>query len=406
MILYKNIKQVLSLAGVRKKKGRKPTTEDLGIVDNACIAVNQNNEILWVGKNEDFPSDRIQVEETLDCSNEVWLPGLVECHTHLVFAGSRWSDYQLRCEGKTYKDIAEKGGGILSTIRPTRAASISELVSQALPHIEYMENLGVSALEIKSGYGLSFESEIKILETILELRKKTRVILIPTFLPAHALPPEFKNKRQDYVEAICKEWLPYVAQHRLAHFFDAFIEEGFFTKSEAQQMAETALAFGLKVKFHTDQFTDQGGTSLGLELKCQSLDHLEKVSEENIKKIGNSETVAVLCPGASLFTHYDFPPARKLINAGSRVAISTDFNPGTCPSRNLLLMTTLACSQMGMTIEESIAGITYNAAAALGIEERIGTIEVGQIFKVARFKTESYQSIPYSFGEIETAISH
>jgi imidazolonepropionase len=220
-------------------------------------------------------------------------------------------------------------------------------------------------------------------------------------LPAHAIPPEFRGRNDEYVSVICKEWIPEVSKKKLARFFDVFIEDGYFTLSQTQKLFEAAKGHGFDLKIHSDQFTDLGGTSLALEMGATSCDHLERISKENIRKFGNSETVAVLLPGASLFTGTPYPPARELIDAGARVALSTDYNPGTCPSRNLPLMTTIACSQMKMTVAEAITAITYNAAVALKLEDRLGSIEVGKEFRICQLKAESYEVLPYCFGELD-----
>jgi len=220
-------------------------------------------------------------------------------------------------------------------------------------------------------------------------------------MPAHAIPAEFSGKADDYVNVICHNWIPEIGQKKLARFFDVFVDDGFFNIDQTKKMIAAAREYGFGIKLHCDQFKDIGGTELGLEVGATSIDHLDHISDENIKLFGSSKTVAVLLPGASLFTGGVYPPARKLIDAGARVALSTDFNPGTCPSRNLPLMTTLACSQMKMTIPEAITAVTYNAAAALGIEKKMGSLEPGKLFRTCQLKAASYEVLPYCFGELE-----
>jgi imidazolonepropionase len=220
-------------------------------------------------------------------------------------------------------------------------------------------------------------------------------------MPAHATPPEFRGRTDEYVDVICREWIPEVGKRKRAVFFDAFIEEGFFSVAQGKKMAEAAVAHGFKLKFHCDQFHDIGATDLALEMKAASADHLDFISAANIEKFAKSETVAVLLPGSSLFMGSAYPPARKLIDAGARVALSTDYNPGTSPTRNLPLMTTLACSQMKMTVPEAIAAITYNAAAALGLEDKVGSLQEGKLFRACQLKSPSFEALPYSFGELE-----
>jgi imidazolonepropionase len=402
LILYENVSEVLTLSGVVVKKGRHTTEKDLGIIKNASAVINSETQnIEWLGEKKDLPKEFEGIVNSVSCEGEIWLPELVECHTHLTYAGHRHHDYALRCAGKTYQQVAEEGGGIVSTMAKTREASFEKLLQKTLLEIDRFQKYGIGTIEVKSGYGLTLESEIKILQCIDVASQETSVNLVSTFMPAHAIPPEFKGREKDYVDVICKEWIPEVANRKLARFFDVFTETGYFTLEQTRRMLDAALSHRFQIKLHADQFTDIGGTSLGLEMGATSIDHLDHISEDNIKKFGNSDTVAVLLPGASLFTGTPYPPARKLIDAGARVALSTDYNPGTSPCHNLPLMTTLACSQMKMTIPEAIAGVTYNAAAALGLEEDLGSLQVGKPFRVCQLKAESYEVLAYSFGELE-----
>jgi imidazolonepropionase len=319
----------------------------------------------------------------------------------MVYGGTRHGDYAKRCSGMTYQQVAEQGGGILSTLRHTREASFAELLELGHQELKRFQKFGVGVLEIKSGYGLSLESELKLLKVIEALAQSTSVRIVSTFLPAHATPPEFKGRTDEYVDVICKEWIPEVAKKKLATFFDAFVEVGYFDVPQTRKMCQVAKDHGFQIKLHTDQFNDIGATALAVEVGAVSCDHLDRLGGENLKKLAKSETVAVLCPGASLFTGTGLPPARALIDEGARVAVSTDYNPGTCPSRNLPLMTTLACSQMKMTVPEALAAVTYNAAAALRLEKEFGTIEIGKPFRVCTLKGDSYEVLPYCFGEVE-----
>ncbi len=401
LIIYENIQQLLTMEGVVKKQGRHVQAEDLGVIENASVVADADTSlIVWVGKTNELPKEFESVINRFSSVGEVWLPELVECHTHLIYAGSRHHDYGLRCQGKSYLQVAAEGGGILSTLKHTRAASSRELEESAIHDVDLFQKFGVGTIEIKSGYGLSLESEIKILECIKNLSEKTNVHLISTFLPAHATPPEFKGRTDEYVDVICREWIPEIAKRNLALFFDAFIEEGYFSVPQTKKLCETALAAGLKLKLHADQFNALGGTELGVDLGAVSIDHLDNASDSAVKKLANSNTVAVLCPGASLFTGTPYPPARKILDQGGVVAISTDYNPGTCPSRNLPLMTTLACSQMKMAVPEAIAAVTYNAARALSLENEVGALLAGRPFRACQLKADSYELLPYSFGEL------
>lgn len=401
LLIYENISQCATLSGVAKKNGRFPVIEDLDVIENASVVVStEDQRIEWVGEARQLPDIYSSVVNRYPCEGELWIPELVECHTHLIYSGQRYNDYALRASGRTYQEIAAAGGGILSTIIPTRAAPMADLIESAVAHLDRFQKWGVGTIEAKSGYGLTLESELKILETIQALSERTTVMLVPTFMPAHAIPPEYKGRADDYVKDIVDTWIPEVARRKLARFFDVFVEGGFFDARQSRILCEAAKASGLGLKLHTDQFTDIGGTDVALELGAASCDHLDFVSEKNIRALGEKETVAVLLPGASLYMGTRYPPARALIDAGARVAISTDFNPGTCPTRNLPLMTTLACSQMKMTVAEAIAGITYNAAAALGLESKIGSIEKGKAFRVCQLNIDSVEAIPYLFGEL------
>jgi len=401
LIIYENISQLLTMEGVVKKGGRNIKKEDLGVIENASVIADpETATIVWTGKTSETPKEYSKVVNRYSSAGEIWLPELVECHTHLVYAGTRIKDYGLRCEGKSYFQVAEEGGGILSTIKHTRQARETELEESAIGDIDLFQKYGVGTVEIKSGYGLSLESELKVLNVIRNLTEKTSVHLIPTFLPAHATPPEFKGRTDEYVDVICKEWIPEVAKEGLAIFFDVFVEEGYFTVAQTKKLCEAALEAGLKLKLHADQFNSLGGTELGVDLGAVSIDHLDNASDVAVKKLVGSDTIAVLCPGASLFTGTPYPPARKILDEGGIVAISTDYNPGTCPSRNLPLMTTIACSQMKMSVAEAIAGVTYNAAKALCLEDQVGALLPGRPFRACQLKADSFEVLPYCFGEL------
>ncbi len=401
--LYENIGQIVTMRGVAAKKGRHPKNEDLSIIEHAAIAIDlETQKILWMGPMGEIPEQYQDSDQREDCQGAVWLPELVECHTHLVFAGERHKDYGLRCAGKTYQEIAAEGGGILSTMKATRDASPDELLDRALLELDRFQKYGVGCIEIKSGYGLTWESELKMLRVIRRLKQESSVRIVATFLPAHAVPPEFKVRADDYVKVMIDEWIPEVGKQKLAEFFDVFVEEGYFSLAQAEKLCIAAREHGMKLKLHGEQFTDQKSAEFAARIGATSIDHLDQISEAGIAALAKSDTVGVLCPGASLFVGTPYPPARQLIDAGARVALTTDFNPGTCPSRNLPLMTTLACSQMKMTVPEALAGVTYNAAAALNLEDEFGVLDVGRTFRVTQLKgASSAESLPYSFGELD-----
>ncbi len=395
--VFENIRQCLTLQGAAANQGRRPTEKDLGVMEDAAVVV-EDEVVRWVGSKRDLPSE-FSGEKRVSAGGRIWLPSLVECHTHLVFAGSRAGDFAKRCRGMSYQEVAKAGGGILSTVAHTREATKEALFKNAQRGLAAFESRGVGCLELKSGYGLTLESEIRLLEVVQELQKQTKTDLLPTFMPAHAVPLEFQGKTDAYVDAICSEWIPEVARRKLAVFFDVFIEESYFSAKQAAQLCGKALEAGFKLKLHADQFSSLGGAELGVDLGAVSCDHLESISDQGIKKLASSRTVAVLAPGASLFTSTRYAPARRLIDAGAMVALSTDFNPGTCPSHSLPLMMTIACTQMGMTIPEVLVATTVNAARAVGREDRWGCIAPGRPFKVWEVAAQSYEEIPYSFGE-------
>jgi imidazolonepropionase len=395
--VFENIRQCLTLQGAEANQGRHPTEEDLGVIEDAAVVV-EDEVVRWVGSKRDLPIEYSQ-EKRVSAGGRVWLPSLVECHTHLVFAGSRAGDFAKRCRGMSYQEVAKAGGGILSTVAHTREATKETLLRNAQIGLSAFESRGVGCLELKSGYGLTLESELKLLEVVQELQKYTKTDLLPTFMPAHAVPPEFLGKSSNYVDAICSEWIPEVARRKLAVFFDVFVEEGYFSVKQARQLCAKALESGFKLKLHADQFSSLAGAQLGVELGAVSCDHLENISEQGIEKMARSSTVAVLAPGASLFTSTAYAPARRLIDEGAIVALSTDFNPGTCPSHSLPLMMTIACAQLKLTIPEVLVATTLNAARALGREKSWGCIAPGRAFSVWQVAVQSYEEIPYSFGE-------
>ena len=257
---------------------------------------------------------------------------------------------------------------------------------------------GTTTVEIKSGYGLNEKDEIKMLEAINELADECLMNIVPTFLGAHAVPPEFKNNSDGYVNLICARMLPYIAERKLAKFCDAFCEQGYFSVEQCRRIFETAKSFGLSIKIHADQLTQMSASKLAAEIGARSADHLEKIDNEGIAAINKSGTIATVLPGVSFFLHYDYPPARKIINAGIPMAIASNFNPGTCMSYSMPMMMTIACTQMLMTPEEAITAATLNGAAALGISEKLGSIEVGKQADIVLYDIPSYRYLTYHFG--------
>jgi len=342
--------------------------------------------------------NKSKFSEIISLEGKTVLPGLVECHTHTAFAGSRADEFRQKLAGVSYEEIAHAGGGINSTVKAVRNASFEELVKLIKPRIDHFISQGITTLEIKSGYGLDFENEIKLLQVINYFNEIYEIDIIPTFLGAHTFPPEFKNDRKGYIDLILNKMLPYVSEQKLAVFCDGFCEKTAFTAYEIDLIFSRAAECGLKLKLHTEQFNTVGGLDIALKHKAVSVDHLEVINEDDIKKFRNTETVAVLLPGVSFFLNHQYAPARKLIENNAVVALATDYNPGSSHIASLNLIMSLAALKMKMTIEETISAVTINAAKALCREKEIGSIEIGKKADFAVFETEEYADIVYSIG--------
>ena len=368
------------------------------------INVLENHSIVIEGyKIKDVISNNLiskyQFDEIINAKNKIVLPGLVECHTHTIFAGSRSDEFRMKIGGTNYEEIADKGGGINTTVNAVRESSFEELVSIVKPRIDYFISQGITTLEIKSGYGLSYYDEIKLLKVIQYLNLIYSIDIISTFLGAHTYPPEYKNDKKKYLKLIIYELIPYVAENKLADFCDAFCETTAFSAAEVADIFIQAKKFGLKLKLHTDQFNSIGGVDVGLEQKAVSIDHLEIIESEDISKFMSSESVAVLLPGVSFFLDYNYAPARQLIDNNAIVALATDYNPGSSHIAGLNLIMSLASIKMKMTIEETISAVTINAAKALCREENTGSIELNKNADFAIFDTDNYADIVYNVGK-------
>ena len=323
---------------------------------------------------------------------------MIECHTHTAFAGSRANEFLQRLAGATYEEIAKSGGGIISTVKAVRESSFDELVLLLKPRIDAFIKQGVTILEIKSGYGLSFYDEIKLLQVINYFKVHSGIDIVPTFLGAHAYPPEYKNDHKSYLKLITDELLPYIIKNKLAEFVDAFCEKTAFSAEEIDKIFSKAKKLGYKLHLHTEQFNNIGGLDAALKHNALSVDHLEVIAEDDITKLSGSNTVAVLLPGVSFFLDYDFAPARKLIDADAIVALSTDFNPGSSNIANLHLIMNLAALKMKMSAEEIISAVTINAAKAVDLNKNTGSIEIGKQADFAVFDARDYSEIIYNIG--------
>jgi imidazolonepropionase len=396
-LLISNLKQLVTVRSGGKPCKTGSEMRDLGVMENASVLV-EKGIITWIGNAADFTNTLEPDADTIDGASYVALPGFVDSHTHAVFAGSRENEFALRAEGKTYQEIAAQGGGILSSVNATRAATKKELRKAASKRLDAMMQHGTTAVEIKSGYALSEEGEIKMLEAITELANEHFMTIRSTFLGAHALPPEFKDRRNDYIDLLCNRMMPHIAKRKLAQFCDVFCEVGYYSVDETRRILEQAKSLGLGLKLHSDEFNSIGGTQLAAELHALSVDHLEHISDDAIAALQGSGTVACLLPGVSFFLRNPYAPARKLIEAGIPVAIASDFNPGSCMSFSMPLMMTIACTQMSMTPEEAITASTLNGAAAMGISDQVGSIEIGKRADIILYEIPNYRYLAYHFG--------
>ena len=369
--------------------------QDAGLINDAAL-VFEEDRIIWVGPDQEFPN-RFQAVESLDCSGQLVIPGLVDCHTHLCFGGWRGDEFEMRLKGLSYQDIAAAGGGIRSTVSATRSNTADQLLQKALPLVEGMLDLGITTVEAKSGYGLEQDTELKQLQIYQRLNGLQAVDLVPTFLGAHMVPDEYQHRREDYIRLLCDVMIPAISEQGLARFCDVFVEEGAFSISEARQILETARRAGLGLKIHADQLSSGGGAQLAAELDAVSAEHLEYIDDSGILALENAGTVAVSLPLASLYLREPYLPARKMLEAGVRIAVATDFNPGSAPSYHLPLAMTLACIHQQMTPQEVLMGATTIAARAISAEQRLGSLLPGFSADIAVISAPSLNHWLYHF---------
>lgn len=366
---------------------------DPGVIEDGAVAV-QDGRIVFVGRSEEC---HMQAREEIDARGKVVMPGFADAHTHLVFAGSRESEFAMRLGGASYMEIARKGGGIKSTVRSTREASREELVDLAMARLDEMLRWGTTTAEVKSGYGLDTETEMKILESVRELNRQHPVDLVPTYLGAHDFPEEFQNDREGYVDQVVGD-IPMVASSGLAKFCDVFCEEGFYSVAQSRRILKTGMEHGLLPKLHADELKASGGAELAGELGAVSADHLVCPTEAGLRAMRKSGTIAVLLPGTSFFLRKDPAPGRKMIEMGIPVAIATDYNPGSSPISHMPVVIGLACLLYGFSPAESLTAATVNAAWSVGLGEEIGTIEKGKRADLLVLGLQSYLEVPYWFG--------
>ncbi|MFD2516338.1 imidazolonepropionase [Salinimicrobium flavum] len=395
-LLFRNIKQLLQVRekGITSLKGSQ--MKELPTIDNAWLLV-ENGKITDFGKMEEIPT--FEEVETVDASGKILLPGWVDSHTHLVYAGNREQEFVDRINGLTYEEIANKGGGILNSAKKLQETSEEELYVQSARRLEEVMKMGTTAIEIKSGYGLTTEAELKMLRVIKRLKENYPIAIKATFLGAHAVPKEFKENKEAYLDLLVNEMMPKIAQEQLAEYVDIFCEKGYFTVEDTHKILTAGKKYNLIPKIHVNQFNSIGGIQAGVEHDALSVDHLEVMTPEDIEALKGSKTMPVALPSCSLFLSIPYTPAREIIDAGLPLALATDYNPGSTPSGNMNLVVSLACIKMKMNPEEAINAATVNAAYAMGLSETHGSITRG---KAANFiltgKIPSYGFLPYSFG--------
>ena len=403
-MLIKNIKTLVGILpqGVLRLCGNEMNT--LNTLDNAYLMV-EDGLIKEFGKMEQCPD---YSGETIDASGKMVFPSFCDSHTHIVFAGSREGEFLDKINGLSYEEIAKRGGGILNSARLLHETSEDELYRQALRRLKMVIGFGTGAIEIKSGYGLSTEDELKMLRVIKRLSQTTPATVKATFLGAHAFPQEYKNGREDeYIDLLCNEMLPKVAEQQLAEYVDVFCDKGFFTVEQTARILETAQKYGIRGKIHANELDFSGGVQVGVRYNALSVDHLESSGEKEIEALKGSETMPTGLPGCSFFLNLPYAPLKQMINSGLSVALATDFNPGSTPSGNMKMVLSLACIKMRLTPAQAINAATINGAYALGISDTHGSITVGKranLFITTEIPSIAY--IPYSYTEpmVDTVI--
>jgi len=389
--------QLLTLRGAVPRRGRALT--ELGIIRDGALLVH-DDRIVAVGTRRRIEGSRkSRRAENLDLAGRVVLPGFVDSHTHLIFPASRASEYEQRISGATYEEIAGKGGGIRSSVQALRRASAKELKVRAMVALQRFAAYGTTTIEAKSGYGLDWKSESKILNILYELHQEQPIDIAATFLGAHVVPPEYKGRADAYVSLLTRKWIPNVAMAGLAEFCDVFCDRGSFTVPQARKILTAGRACGLVPRLHAEQLAHTGAARLAIETQAASADHLEKIDDKDIRALALSNVVCTLLPGCCFhlgLNHY--APARKLIEAGAIVGLATDFNPGTSPTVSMPMILSLGCTQMRMTPAEAISAATINPAYSLRQHDRVGSLEVGKYADFAAFDVADYREIPYYFG--------
>ncbi len=398
--LIKNISSLVTMDAHGKLAKVAEDMQNIGEIKNGAILFEDN--ILWTGSTEEanrkLEDKSITPDTIIDAHGKTILPGFADSHTHIVFGGNRSGEFARRLRGVSYVQIAEEGGGILTTVKGTRESSIDELADKGRNLALSMMKHGTTSAEIKSGYGLTFEAEMNQLKAIQKLKSELPMNIKTTFLGAHDFPPEFRDNKDKYIDLIVNEMIPYVAEHNLADYCDAFVDKGYYTIEQGERVLQAALDHGLKLKLHADELADVSAAQLAAKMGAVSADHLLFVSDESIKALKEAGTVATLLPGTAYFIRMPYAPARKLIEAGATVALSTDCNPGSCFTENMQMILSLSVINMAMTAEEALSGATINGAKAIEISDITGSLEVGKQADFIVADIDSYTDLFYHFG--------
>ncbi|WP_431811611.1 imidazolonepropionase [Lysinibacillus sp. FW12] len=399
-ILIKNANEVITLKSNIQGPRTKEQMREIAVLENGSVLI-EADHIVAVGALDqlevDFP-DLVKKAETIDASGKIVMPGLVDCHTHLVHGGTREQEFNMRLNGSTYMEIMNAGGGIHATTKRTRETSFEDLYEKTMQHLDVFLKHGVTTVEAKSGYGLDWETEKKQLEVAKQLQATHDIDVVSTFMGAHAVPRDYKGREDEFVDVVIKDMLPKVAELELAEFNDVFCEKGVFTPEQSQRILEAGKALGLTPKIHADEIEPYKGAELAAEVGAISAEHLLVASDEGIKKMAEAGTIAVLLPGTAFFLRAPFARGRLMIDEGVPVAISTDFNPGSSPTMSLPFIMNLACMHMGMTLEEVLTATTINAAYALNRGEQIGSLEADKKADVVILDVANYKQLQYFYG--------
>ena len=396
-LLIKNIRTLAGIVPADTLMLRGEEMNSAGQIDDAWLLA-EDGVIVGFGPMATLPE--VEADEVVDADGRVVFPAFCDSHSHIVYAGSREGEFRDKIAGMTYQEVAARGGGILNSADRLHEASEEELYEAALPRAWRMIRSGAATLEIKSGYGLTTEDELKMLRVVRRLQENLPATVKATFLGAHAVGRAFAGRQSDYVDHVCRDMIPAVAEQGVAEFVDVFCDEGFFTPEQTAQILECGGRYGLRAKIHANELASSGGVQVGIRYGALSVDHLEEANESDVADLATSTTIPTVLPGASFFSNLPFAPARKMIEAGLPVAIASDCNPGSSPSGNMTFLWSLACIKMRLTPEEALSALTINGAAALGLSGDRGAISVGRRADVVISKpVPSLAYIPYSFGE-------